>query len=47
MPSLGTLDGVLGTWEFDDNGDTSLAIVAVQEFSAGQWQTLESISTRN
>jgi len=30
--------GVLGTWSFDDGGDTSLTRLSIQEVEDGEWK---------
>ena len=30
--------GVLGTWSFDDDGDTTLTKLSVQEVQDGEWR---------
>ncbi len=44
LQNLGTVDGAMGEWTFDDNGDTTLIVVTLQQYQEDGWQVLDSVS---
>jgi branched-chain amino acid transport system substrate-binding protein len=43
MRNLGDYSGVLGTWTFDANGDTTLSAVSGWQIQGGEWTFLQIV----
>jgi branched-chain amino acid transport system substrate-binding protein len=43
MQSLGNVDGALGRWSFDQNGDINLLAISIVQFDNGEWSTVDTI----
>jgi branched-chain amino acid transport system substrate-binding protein len=43
ITNLRDFDGVLGKWSFDQNGDTSLKVMAVEEIKDGKFTPVKIV----
>lgn len=40
------MDGALGTWSFDQNGDTNLKTMSVQQVKSGKWEFIKTVQAQ-
>lgn len=43
LMATANLDGVLGKWSFDQNGDTNLTTMSVQQVKGGKWEFIKTV----